>query len=250
MTDSASPPITPRPDDRGPDDLRPLTIQLDVARAAAGSVKLAMGNTIVICAASVEDGVPPWMRHQGIEGGWITAEYSMLPYSTSPRSRRESTAGKIGGRTMEIQRLIGRSLRAVVDMNLLGTRTIWLDCDVLQADGGTRTASITGAYMALHRAVAGLLADGTLSETPLRDAVAAVSVGVVAGVPLLDLCYEEDVAAEVDMNIVMTGSGDFIEVQGTAETNPFSADTLAALQALAAAGIHTLVERQREVLRA
>jgi ribonuclease PH len=237
-----------RGDGRAEDQLRAVSIQKGIAKACPGSVLVSMGNTQVICAASVDEDVPRWMRAQGVEGGWITAEYSMLPYSTSDRSRRESTAGKVGGRTMEIQRLIGRSLRAVVDMKALGRHTIWLDCDVLQADGGTRTASITGAYVALRLAVNQLLQDGRLDQDPIRESVAAISVGVVEGRPLLDLCYVEDVAAEVDMNVVMTAAGRYVEIQGTAETEPFSKSVLDAMQRLAASGIEELTMLQEKAL--
>jgi len=237
-----------RSDGRAEDELRVVSFREGIASACPGSVLISMGNTQVICAASVDDDVPRWMRAQGVEGGWITAEYSMLPYSTSERSRRESTAGKVGGRTMEIQRLIGRSLRAVVDMVALGRHTIWLDCDVLQADGGTRTASITGAYVAMRLAVNQLLHDGRLDRDPVRESVAAISVGVVDGKPLLDLCYVEDVAAEVDMNVVMTADGKFVEIQGTAETEPFSKAALDKMQHLAASGIKELTVLQETLL--
>ena len=237
-----------RSDGRAEDELRVVSFREGIASACPGSVLISMGNTQVICAASVDDDVPRWMRAQGVEGGWITAEYSMLPYSTSERSRRESTAGKVGGRTMEIQRLIGRSLRAVVDMVALGRHTIWLDCDVLQADGGTRTASITGAYVAMRLAVNQLLHDGRLDRDPVRESVAAISVGVVDGKPLLDLCYVEDVAAEVDMNVVMTAAGKFVEIQGTAETEPFSKAALDKMQHLAASGIKELTVLQETLL--
>jgi len=237
-----------RSDGRADDQLRTVSFDTGVAKACPGSVLISMGNTQVICAASVDEDVPRWMRAQGVEGGWITAEYSMLPYSTSDRSRRESTAGKVGGRTMEIQRLIGRSLRAVVDMEALGRHTIWLDCDVLQADGGTRTASVTGAYVALRLAVNQLLQDGRLDRDPIRESVAAISVGVVAGKSLLDLCYVEDVAAEVDMNVVMTAGGRFVEIQGTAESEPFSPEVLEKMQSLATAGIAELSDLQEKAL--
>ncbi len=237
-----------RSDGRAEDELRAVSFREGIASSCPGSVLISMGNTQVICAASVDDDVPRWMRAQGVEGGWITAEYSMLPYSTSERSRRESTAGKVGGRTMEIQRLIGRSLRAVVDMVALGRHTIWLDCDVLQADGGTRTASITGAYVAMRLAVNQLLHDGRLDRDPVRESVAAISVGVVDGKPLLDLCYVEDVAAEVDMNVVMTADGKFVEIQGTAETEPFSKAALDKMQHLAASGIKELTVLQETLL--
>jgi ribonuclease PH len=237
-----------RVDGRASDQLRPFTIKKDVAQAAAGSALIAMGNTEVICAASVEESIPRWMRQQGVSGGWVTAEYSMLPYSTGERTRREATTGRLGGRTVEIQRLIGRSLRAVIDLKALGTRTIWVDCDVLRADGGTRTAAVTGGFIALRLAVNKLLSEGTLEADPIRDQVAAISVGVVENTPILDLCYTEDVSAEVDMNVVMTGKGRFVEIQGTAEGEPFSKSVMDSLQGLADQGIRTLVERQREVL--
>lgn len=230
-----------RADGRETDQLRPVSIQEGIAPAATGSVLISMGNTQVICAVSIENSVPRWMRSQGVEGGWITAEYSMLPYSTLERNSRESSRGKVGGRTMEIQRLIGRSLRAAVDLKKLGSRTIWIDCDVLQADGGTRTASITGACKALGLAVDKLMASGEMEESPIIDPVAAISVGIVGGVPLLDLNYVEDVAADVDMNVVMTASGKLIEVQGTAEKNPFSRKELDALVDLAEKGIRELI---------
>lgn len=234
----------PRVDGRSEDELRSVCLQQDFAKAALGSVLISMGDTRVICAVSVEESVPRWMRAQKVSGGWVTAEYSMLPYSTVDRSRREVAAGKVSGRSQEIQRLIGRSLRAVVDLQALGARTIWLDCDVLQADGGTRTASITGAFVALRLAVERLMRDGILASNPIRDSVAAISVGVVEGRPLLDLCYLEDVAAEVDMNVVMTGSGKYVEIQGTAEGEPFSATLLRKLQGLAAGGIEELTRIQ------
>lgn len=240
--------LTPRADGRAPDELRPVVLQPNIAPACDGSVLVSMGNTQVICGASVQPEVPRWMRAQNIPGGWITAEYSMLPYSTEDRSRRELASGKPSGRTQEIQRLIGRSIRAVVDLNILGRRTIWLDCDVLRADGGTRTASVTGAFLALRMALHKLLEQDKLEQDPLRDSVAAISVGVVDGRPLLDLCYVEDVAAEVDMNVVMTGSGKFVEIQGTAEEEPFSAETMQQLQTLAAKGIRELSDLQATAL--
>lgn len=235
------PKTTPtRLDGRRADELRPVHFRRRIAPSAAGSILMEMGNTQVICAVSMDERVPPWMRQQKVPGGWLTAEYSMLPYATGDRSRRESTAGKPSGRTQEIQRLIGRSLRAVTDLEALGARTVWIDCDVLQADGGTRTAAVTGAYAALRMAVNGWLKEGRLEQNPLKDSVAAVSVGIVDGAPLLDLCYEEDVRAEVDMNVVMTGAGSFVEVQGTAEADPFSPVQLQAMLALAADGIQSL----------
>ena len=238
-----------RIDGRRPDQLRPLKIKTNFAATPAGAVLIEMGKTRVICAASIEDGVPQWMRKQSVEGGWITAEYSMLPYCTSPRKAREISRGKIEGRTQEIQRLIGRSLRAVIDMEKLGERTLWLDCDVLEADGGTRTASITGAYVAVALAVRRLLADGKLEADPLRSAVAAISVGIVDGEPLLDLNYAEDVKAAVDMNVVMTEAGQFVEVQGTGEEAPFTKEQLNALLQLGEKGIAKLIAAQKKALR-
>jgi len=238
-----------RIDGRRSDQLRPLKIKTDFIATPAGAVLIEMGKTRVICAASIEDGVPQWMRKQGVEGGWITAEYSMLPYCTSPRKSREISRGKIEGRTQEIQRLIGRSLRAVIDMEKLGERTIWIDCDVLEADGGTRTASITGAYVAVALAMKQLLADGKIETNPLRTAVAAISVGIVDGVPLLDLCYTEDVKAAVDMNVIMTDAGQFVEVQGTGEEAPFAKEQLNELLKLGEKGIEKLITAQEKVLR-
>ena len=211
-----------------------------------GSVLIEAGRTRVICAASVEDRVPPFLRNTG--KGWVTAEYGMLPRSTSTRTQRESTAGKVGGRTQEIQRLIGRSLRSVTDLAALGERTIWIDCDVIQADGGTRTASITGAFVALALALETLKNRGLLKQIPLSDSVAAISVGIVDGEPLLDLAYDDDSRAQVDMNIVKTGDGRFIEVQGTAEGQPFGRDALTTLLDLADLGIRQLIEKQRAVI--
>ncbi|MCS6770497.1 MAG: ribonuclease PH [Kiritimatiellae bacterium] len=238
-----------RADGRKPGELRPVTIELNPAPNAAGSALIAMGNTRVLCAVMVEEDVPAWMKKQKVEGGWVTAEYSMLPYSTPERTKREVSSGKISGRTQEIQRLIGRSLRAVIDLNLLGPRTLWFDCDVLQADGGTRTASITGAWVAARLAVDRLLREGKLTADPLREAVAAVSVGIVGGRPVLDLNYEEDVACEVDMNIVMTSRGRWVEIQGTAEEEPFTRDQLEALLAVASRGLRRLFAAQRAALR-
>jgi ribonuclease PH len=235
-----------RGDGRRPDELRPVTITPNVNKYAEGSVLIKMGDTHVLCTASVEESVPPFMRDRG--EGWVTAEYSMLPRSTGTRSAREASRGRLGGRTMEIQRLIGRSLRAVTDLPHLGERTIWLDCDVIQADGGTRTASITGAYVALHLALQHLLQQDLIAQIPLKDAVAAVSVGMLQDIPHLDLNYPEDSTSDVDMNIVMTGSGNLIEVQGTAEGEPFSQDSLLDLLALARQGINQLMEAQRAVL--
>ena len=238
-----------RPDGRKPSQLRPIIFEMDVAPAAKGSVLVSMGQTRVLCAVTVDEAVPRWMREQKVAGGWLTAEYSLLPYSTGQRTQRESTAGKVSGRTQEIQRLIGRSLRAVTDLTKLGPRTVWVDCDVVQADGGTRTAAITGAYVALQLAMTRCLSDGLLKENPLIDAVAAISVGLVDGCPLLDLCYTEDSSAETDMNVVMTGSGRFVEIQGTAEREPFTAIQHESLLTLARAGIRKLLNAQRQALR-
>jgi len=235
-----------RRDGRQPDDLRPLTFVRDYTEMAAGSVLVSMGKTRVLCTASVDERVPPWMRGKGT--GWVTAEYSMLPGSTPERSNREVNKGKPSGRTQEIQRLIGRALRSVCDMKLMGERQILLDCDVLQADGGTRTASISGAYVALHDACSRLVAAGRLPANPLTTACAAVSVGVVDAVALLDLDYSEDVRAEVDMNVVMTGSGRFVEVQGTAEGLPFSRAELDDLLGLAEHGIAAILDAQAGLL--
>jgi len=233
---------------RAPDELRPIVTQKGFVEFAEGSVLYEAGRTRVLVNATVDDRVPDWMRGKG--KGWVTAEYSMLPRSTETRTPREVTKGKLGGRTQEIQRLIGRSLRAVCDMRALGERTIWLDCDVLQADGGTRTASITAAYIALAEACNGLVSSGMIPASPLTDQLAAVSVGIVQGVPCLDLDYVEDSSAEVDMNIVMTGSGDFVELQGTAEGKPFSEKDLQVLLDLGRKGIDELMAIQREVLGA
>jgi ribonuclease PH len=207
-----------------------------------------MGDTRVLCAASIEAGVPRWMRDQEVTGGWITAEYSMLPYATAPRKPREVTRGRMEGRTQEIQRLVGRALRSVADMDKLGERTIWIDCDVLQADGGTRTASITGAYVAYMLAVSKLMRDGNLKEYPVTSCVAAVSVGIVDGVPLLDLCYEEDAKATVDMNVVMTDENQFVEIQGTGEDAPFTQRQMTAMLKLAREGIAQLIAIQKKAL--
>jgi ribonuclease PH len=235
-----------RTDGREPDQLRPVTITRDWLDHAEGSVLVEFGRTRVLCAASVTQGVPRWRKGSGL--GWVTAEYAMLPRSTNTRSDRESVKGRIGGRTHEISRLVGRSLRAVVDYKALGENTIVLDCDVLQADGGTRTAAITGAYVALADAVAWLDARGSLVAAPLGGSVAAVSVGIVDGQPMLDLCYEEDVTAETDMNVVMTGDGAYVEVQGTAEGMPFDRGLLDKMLDLAAAGCEQLAGVQRDAL--
>ena len=235
-----------RSDGREAADLRPVSITTGFIGQAEGSVLIEVGRTRVICTASVEEGVPPFLKNSG--RGWVTAEYGMLPGCSTSRIARESSRGKVGGRTHEIQRLIGRSLRTVTDMRALGERTIWIDCDVIEADGGTRTASITGGYVALALALRSLRERGLLTANPLTDSVAAVSVGIVAGQLLVDLCYAEDSTADVDMNLVMTGSGKFIEVQGTAETEPFSADQLGRLVSLASDAIAALGVRQRETL--
>jgi ribonuclease PH len=235
-----------RPSKRKPDELRPIAIERHYTRHAEGSVLVAFGDTRVICTASVEEGVPGFLRGRG--QGWVTAEYGMLPRATHTRTDREAARGKQSGRTQEIQRLIGRSLRAVTDLEKLGERTVKLDCDVIQADGGTRTASVTGAFVALHDAVGTLLERGVLSASPIRDFVAAVSVGLVEGVPVLDLDYAEDSDCETDMNVVMTGSGGFVEVQGTAEGEPFSAAQMDALLALAMQGIAELIAKQKAAL--
>jgi ribonuclease PH len=232
--------------DRGPDELRPTTITPHFLLHAEGSVLIEAGRTRVICTASVEDRVPPFLRGTG--KGWVTAEYGMLPRATNTRTTREASQGKVGGRTMEIQRLIGRSMRSVVRMNELGERTIWIDCDVIQADGGTRTASITGAFVAMVLALDKMKQQDMLRAVPVNDYVAATSVGIVGGMPLLDLAYEEDSKADVDMNVVKTGDGRFIEVQGTAESDPFGRDALDGLLELANRGISQLVAKQREIV--
>lgn len=235
-----------RIDGRGPGDLRPVTITPGILKYPIGSCLVETGETMVICTAMVEDKVPPFLK--GTSSGWITAEYSMLPGATQTRSGREAVRGRQGGRTMEIQRLIGRSLRAIVDLSLLGERTIWLDCDVIQADGGTRTASITGGFVSLALALSRLKEAENWQTFPIIDYVAAVSVGIYQGEPILDLCYAEDSAAEVDMNVVMTGKGEYVEIQGTAEHSPFSQSRLNELLDLAQQGINQLVEIQKQVL--
>jgi len=231
---------------RRPDELRRIAIDRHYTRHAEGSVLVAFGDTRVICTASVEEGVPGFLR--GRSQGWVTAEYGMLPRATHTRTDREAARGKQSGRTQEIQRLIGRSLRAVTDLEKLGERTVKLDCDVIQADGGTRTASVTGAFVALYDAVGTLIRGGVLPASPIRDFVAAVSVGLFEGVPILDLDYAEDSDCETDMNVVMTGSGGFVEVQGTAEGEPFSAAQMDALLALAMQGIAELIAKQKAAL--
>jgi len=235
-----------RKDGRRKDELRPVTVTRHFIKHAEGSVLIEVGQTRVICTASIEERVPSFLRDQG--RGWLTAEYAMIPRSTSTRITREAATGKVGGRTHEIQRLIGRSLRAVVDLESLGERTVWIDCDVIQADGGTRTASITGAYIALVNAMRYAVRNGIIERNPVKDYLAAVSVGVVDGEPMLDLCYEEDFKAEVDMNIVMTGSGRYVEVQGTAEGEPFERETLDRLLTLAETGIKELIGIQKGAL--
>jgi len=245
---SVSPATAGRPDGRQPDQLRPLRFQNHIAPHATGSTLVEWGNTRVICGVMVEDTVPRWMKEQNLAGGWITSEYSMLPYSTLQRKPRDISKGKIDGRSQEIQRLIGRSMRAAVDLVKLGLRTLWVDCDVLQADGGTRTAAITGSYVALALAMRKLVAEQKLEASPLVNSVAAVSVGWVNGQPLLDLCYTEDVAAEVDLNLVMTGAGDFVEVQGTGEEATFSEEQLQVMLALGRKGLQQLFAAQQAAL--
>jgi ribonuclease PH len=227
--------------------MRPVEIVIDYLMTAEGSALIKVGNTHVLCAATIEDSVPPFLRNSG--KGWVTAEYSMLPRATAKRTPREVTKGRPSGRTHEIQRLIGRSVRSVVDMAALGERTVMIDCDVLQADGGTRTASVTGAFVALTLALRQLVRYGALKAMPLRDFIAATSVGLVGGVPMLDLCYDEDSQADVDMNVVMTGSGRFVEVQATAEHGAFDDEQMAKLVALARVGIAQLIEIQKKVAR-
>lgn len=237
-----------RADGRAVNQLRPLRFQNHIAPHATGSTLIEWGNTRVICGVTVEESVPRWMKEQKVTGGWLTAEYSMLPYSTLTRKPRDITKGKLDGRASEIQRLIGRSIRAAIDLEKVGERTICIDCDVLQADGGTRTAAITGAFVALSLAVKKLLDEKKLTENPIISSVAAVSVGIVNGMPLLDLCYTEDVAATVDMNLVMNSAGEFIELQGSGEEATFSEKQLADLLALGKAGIKELLAAQQKAL--
>ncbi len=237
-----------RADGRSADQLRRVTFEANIAPYATGSVLVSFGLTRVICAATIEPNVPTWMKQQRVPGGWLTAEYSMLPYSTLERKQRDSSRGKIDGRTIEIQRLIGRSLRAVIDLQKLGQNTLWLDCDVLQADGGTRTASITGAYLAARLAIQKLLDDKKIPENPLADSVAAVSAGICGGQTLLDLNYLEDRDAEVDANIVMTGRGQFVEVQGSGEEATFSGEQLQSLLGVAQKGLKELAALQTAFL--
>ena len=237
-----------RQDKRLVDQLRPISFETGIAPNATASVLVAFGRTKVICAVTIEEDVPRWMKVQRVEGGWLTAEYSMLPYSTLDRKRRDITAGKLDGRSSEIQRLIGRSLRAAVDLGKIGQRTIWVDCDVLQADGGTRTASITGASVALAIAVNKLVAQGKLAESPMKRLVSAVSVGMLGGEALLDLCYVEDKDAEVDMNLVMTDRGEFVEVQGSGEEAVFTADQMSRMLELGRKGLEEIAGLQRQVI--
>ena len=243
-------PQTPfaRPDGRQPNQLRPVRFQNHIAPYATGSTLVEWGNTRVICGVMVEETVPRWMKEQNVTGGWITAEYSMLPYSTLQRKQRDSTKGKIDGRSQEIQRLIGRAMRTAVDLEKLGQRTLWVDCDVLQADGGTRTAAITGGFVALALAIKNLVAGGKLTGNPLLHAVAAVSVGIVEKQALLDLCYAEDAAASVDFSLVMNSAGEFIEVQGTGEEATFTEAQLADLLAMGKTGIRELLTAQEAAL--
>ena len=240
--------IFARNDGRSANELRKIQFQNDIAPYATGSTLIEWGLTRVICGVTVEETVPRWMKEQGVTGGWLTSEYSMLPYSTLTRKSRDITKGKIDGRSQEIQRLIGRAMRASIDLEKLGPRTVWVDCDVLQADGGTRTAAITGAYVALQLAIQKLLNEGKLKTDPTIHPVAAVSVGIVNREALLDLCYVEDAAAQVDMNLVMNGAGEFIELQGTGEENTFSETELASLLTLGKNGIKQLLELQKEVI--
>jgi ribonuclease PH len=235
-----------RADGRAADEMRPVAMELDFIPSATGSVLFEIGSTRLICTAMVEESVPPWMRGRGT--GWVTSEYGMLPGSTGDRKPRDATRGKQDGRTVEIQRLVGRSLRSVVDFRQLGERTVWIDCDVIQADGGTRCAAICGGYVALARAIWRLVGSGALQRTPLTDSVAAISVGIVDGEPVLDLPYAEDSRAEVDMNVVMTGSGELIEVQATAEKTPFGRASLDQMLELAAGGIGDISREQERVL--
>jgi ribonuclease PH len=239
---------TPRTDGRQASQLRPLRFQNHIAPYATGSTLIEWGNTRVICGVTVEENVPRWMKEQKVTGGWLTAEYSMLPYSTLERKARDISKGKLDGRSSEIQRLIGRSIRATVDLEKVGSRTICVDCDVLQADGGTRTAAITGSFVALALAVKKLLADRKIAESPILKPVAAVSVGIVNGQPMLDLCYVEDAAASVDMNLVMNAAGEFVELQGSGEEATFTETQLADLLALGKAGIRELLTAQDQAI--
>ena len=240
--------MSTRTDGRRADQLRPVTFEAGIAPHASGSVLVRFGHTQVICAATIEPGVPSWMKQQGVKGGWLTAEYSLLPYSTLDRKPRDISRGRLDGRTVEIQRLIGRAMRAVINLERLGSNTLWIDCDVLQADGGTRTAAITGAWLAARLGVQKLLDAKGLAENPLTDSVAAVSVGLVAGSPLLDLAYEEDRDAAVDCNVVMTAQGRFVEVQGAGEESTFSPAELQSLLAMAEKGLKELAALQAAFL--
>ncbi len=237
-----------RTDGRAPDQIRPVSFELGIAPNATGSVLVAMGNTRVICGVMIEESVPRWMKEQSVTGGWLTAEYSMLPYSTNTRKPRDITKGRLDGRSTEIQRLIGRSLRAVVDLEKLGPRTMWVDCDVLQADGGTRTAAITGASLAVAIACRKLIDENKIASSPIRKLVAAISAGVFEGATVLDLNYEEDKAVTVDFNLVATEDGEFVEMQGSGEEATFSSDELAAMLAVGKKGIGELIAAQRAVL--
>jgi ribonuclease PH len=241
-------PDSTRADGRSANQLRPLRFQNHIAPHATGSTLIEWGHTRVICGVTIEETVPRWMKEQKVAGGWLTAEYSMLPYSTLERKSRDIAKGKLDGRSSEIQRLIGRAIRAAINLEKIGERTVWVDCDVLQADGGTRTAAITGTFIALSFAVKKLMAEKKLAESPILHAVAAVSVGIVNGQPLLDLCYTEDVTAAVDMNLVMNSAGEFIEVQGSGEEATFSEKQLHDLLALGKAGIRELLLAQQKAL--
>lgn len=236
-----------RPDVRKNNEMRKVTVTRNFINNADGSVLIEIGRTRVICTATIEERVPPFLKDQ--KKGWVTAEYGMLPRATLTRTKRESSAGRVGGRTHEIQRMIGRALRAVVDLRSLGERTVWVDCDVIQADGGTRTASITGAFIAINDAFQDALKKGMIEKNPIKDYLGAISVGIVNKEPRLDLCYAEDSIAEVDMNIVMTGNGKIVEIQGTAESEPFSMDMMNALLKLADQGTQQLIKIEREIFK-
>jgi ribonuclease PH len=237
-----------RSDGRAPDQIRPITFELDIAPHASGSVLVAMGNTRVICGVTIEEIVPRWMKDHGVTGGWLTAEYSMLPYSTTTRKQRDIAKGRLDGRSSEIQRLIGRSLRSVIDLEKLGPRTMWIDCDVLQADGGTRTAAITGASVAVFHACKKLLEEKKIGLLPMEKLIAAVSAGVVEGTPMMDLNYEEDKAATVDFNLVATEDGELVEIQGSGEESTFTQNQLDQMLALGHKGISQLIAAQRSIL--
>lgn len=238
----------PRADQRQHDQLRPIRFQNHIAPHATGSTLIEWGDTRVLCAATIEDKVPRWMKERNVQGGWITAEYTMLPYATTNRKMRDSTRGKIDGRSHEIQRLIGRSMRAAVNLEAIGARTIWIDCDVIQADGGTRTAAVTGSFVALSLAMDRLLKEGQLEKSPIIKSVAAVSVGMVNGAPLLDLRYQEDAAAEADVNVVMSSEQEFVEIQGTGEKTTFNAHALEQMLRLAKNGIAALCDLQKKAI--